>query len=242
MNKEIALSLDNVVISYVITSSLSIMRRKNRRKTVCINAVNGVSFELSKGEVIGIIGKNGAGKSTLLQAIAGLIETDSGTIDTKGNKASLMALGSGFHSDLSGRENIVLSGMLMGYPKSVVLDRMDEIIAFSELEEFIDYPVRTYSSGMYSKLSFSIATILDTDIILVDEVLSVGDERFKKKSFRQLRKLIEDDSHTVILVSHSLDKVRLLCDRVIWLEGGRIRKIGLPAEVISEYLTEENAE
>ena len=240
MQTDTALSLDNVYINYTITSSISLLRRKRQPKSMQIHAVNGVSFELSKGEVLGMIGENGAGKSTLLQAIAGLIETDSGTIDTKGNRVSLMSLGCGFHADLSGRENIILSGMLMGYSKSTVLERIGEIIAFSELEEFIDYPVRTYSSGMYSKLSFSIATILDTDIILVDEVLSVGDERFKQKSFRKLRKLIEDDSHTVILVSHSLDKIRLLCDRVLWLEAGTVRKIGKPKDVIPEYFEESS--
>ena len=236
MSAETALTVENVHISYVITSPHSLLRRRQQHKNICIHAVNGVSFSVSRGEVVGIIGENGAGKSTLLQAIAGLIETDSGFIDTRGNRPSLMSLGSGFHSNLSGRENIILSGMLMGYSKDAVLEKMDEIISFSELEEFIDYPVRTYSSGMYSKLSFSITTILDNAIILIDEVLSVGDERFKKKSFRRLRELIEDESHTVLLVSHSLDKVKTLCDRVIWMEKGQIREIGLPREVIADYL------
>ena len=127
----------------------------------------------------------------------------------------------------------------MGFSKAAVLERMDEIISFSELKEFVDYPVRTYSSGMYSKLSFAITTILDNDIILIDEVLSVGDERFKKKSFQHLQKLIKDDSHTVILVSHSMDKIQSLCDRVIWLENGTIREIGEPRKVIADYLAEE---
>ncbi len=240
MAEEVALAIEDVFISYTITSPHSLHRKKLQTENVRIDAVNGVSFKVNKGEVMGIIGENGAGKSTLLQAIAGIIEVDSGIIETYGNKVSLMSLGSGFHQNLSGRENIILSGMLMGYSKSAVLEKMDEIISFSELEDFINYPVRTYSSGMYSKLSFAISTILDNDIILIDEVLSVGDERFKQKSFRHLRKLITDDAHTVILVSHSLDKVKMLCDRVIWMEKGQIRKIGKTREIIADYLAEES--
>ena len=239
MVEEVALALEDISISYYITSPHSLRRKKLQTKNVRIDAVNGVSFKVNKGEVVGIIGENGAGKSTLLQAIAGIIEVDSGKIETYRNKVSLMSLGSGFHQNLSGRENIILSGMLMGYSKSAVLKKMDEIISFSELEDFIDYPVRTYSSGMYSKLSFAITTILDNEIILIDEVLSVGDERFKQKSFQHLRKLISDDAHTVILVSHSLDKVKKLCDRVIWLENGKIREIGEPRKVIINYLAKE---
>lgn len=241
MSKTPALTLQDVRVSYTLSPSFSISQRARREKTVSINAVDGVSFEIHKGEVVGIIGSNGAGKSTLLQTIAGILTPDSGSIDTHGNKVSLMSLGNGFHRDLSGRENIILSGMLMGYSKAEVLRRMEEIIAFSELEAFIDYPVRTYSSGMYSKLSFAITTILDNDIILIDEVLSVGDERFKQKSFRRLRKLIEDSSHTVVLVSHSLDKVRALSDRVVWMENGRIRRIGQPGTLVRAYMREQEA-
>ncbi len=235
----IALRVEDVAVSYLLTSSHSLLHKKQKWKDIHIDAVNGVSFNVSEGEVVGIIGENGAGKSTLLQAIAGIIEVDRGMIDRCGNKVSLMSLGNGFHRNLSGRENIILSGMLMGFSKAAVLERMDEIISFSELKEFVDYPVRTYSSGMYSKLSFAITTILDNDIILIDEVLSVGDERFKKKSFQHLQKLIKDDSHTVILVSHSMDKIQSLCDRVIWLENGTIREIGEPRKVIADYLAEE---
>ncbi len=241
MAKDIALSVEDVFVSYVITSSHSLLRRKQKQKKILINAVNGVSFKVSRGEVLGIIGKNGAGKSTLLQSVAGIIEVDRGTIDTRDNKVSLMSLGSGFHQNLSGRENIILSGMLMGFSKADVQERMDEIISFSELSDFIDFPVRTYSSGMYAKLSFAINTILDNDILLIDEVLSVGDERFKQKSYRHLRKLITDDAHTVILVSHSLDKVKTLCDRVIWMDNGRILQIGAPREVITDYLAGESS-
>ena len=235
MSEQIALSLEDVHVSYTIMPTFSLRKSGKRVSRITVNAVNGVSFSLTKGEVVGIIGKNGSGKSTLLQAIAGIISPDSGTIDARGNRVSLMALGNGFHRDLSGRENIILAGMLMGYSKAEVLARMDAIIEFSELGEFIDYPVRTYSSGMYSKLTFSISSILDTSIILIDEVLSVGDEKFRKKSYKKLRELIEDNAHTVIFVSHSLDKVKLLCDRVIWMDEGKIRRSGNPKAVVAEY-------
>ena len=232
---QVALTVDDVFIRYTLIPTFSLRKKAIRKKPVTVDAVNGVSFSLEKGEVVGIIGKNGSGKSTLLQAIAGVISPDRGSIETHGNKVSLLALGNGFHRDLSGRENIILSGMLMGHSKAEVLNRMEEIISFSELGEFIDYPVHTYSSGMYSKLAFSISTILNTDIILIDEVLSVGDEKFKRKSYARVRELISDNTRTVILVSHSLDKVKLLCDRVIWMDDGRILLTGDPEAVVAAY-------
>lgn len=239
MSDQIALSVEDVYIRYTVIPTFSLHKKGIRSKPIIVNAVNGVSFSMKKGEVVGIIGKNGSGKSTLLQSIAGVICPDRGSIDTYGNRVSLLALGNGFHRDLSGRENIVLSGMLMGYSKAEVLNRMPEIISFSELGEFIDYPVRTYSSGMYSKLAFSISTVLDTDIILIDEVLSVGDEKFRQKSYLRLHELISDNTHTVILVSHSLDKAKLLCDRIIWMEDGRIRIMGNPEAVVAAYESAE---
>ena len=198
-------------------------------------AVKGVTFTIHKGEIVGLIGKNGSGKSTLLKCVANIFAPDSGTLDTCGNSVSLMSIGVGFQSELPGRENIYLSGMLMGYDKAYIESKMEEIIEFSELGEYIDQPVRSYSSGMYSKLAFSISAILDADIILCDEVLSVGDVNFKKKSFAKLKELISRDDKTVIIVSHNNDTIRNLCTRVIWLHNGVLTMDGEPDKVLTAY-------
>lgn len=161
-------------------------------------------MKYQKGQILGIIGKNGSGKSTLLRALAGIFSPDEGTIETYGNSISLLAIGVGFQKELSGRENIMLSGMLLGFSEQEVREKMPAIIKFAGLGKFIDMPVRTYSSGMYSKLAFSITAILETDIMLIDEVLSVGDQRFKKKSLRKMKSLIADEDRTVVIVSHSM--------------------------------------
>ena len=198
-------------------------------------ALRGLSFNVKRGEILGVIGSNGSGKSTLLRAIAGIFSPNSGTINTFDNNVSLLSLGVGFQNKLSGRDNIILSGLLLGFTKKEIKVKMDEIIEFSELEEFIDMPVKTYSSGMYSKLAFSITAILNSDIILVDEVLSVGDAKFKKKSYNKMKELITDATKTVILVSHSMDMIKQLCNRVIWLNKGKIQLEGAPSAVISAY-------
>ena len=240
MDTDIALSLENVSIRYEIKNAISFTRKKKQKKAnSVIRAVNDVSFSVNKSEVVGIIGENGSGKSTLLQAIAGIFDVDAGRIDTRGNRVSLLSLGTGFHNDLSARENIILCGMLMGYTKAQIMERMDEVISFAELEDFIDYPVRTYSTGMRSRLTFSISMILDTDIILIDEVLSVGDESYKRKSYRKLRELIANKNHTVLLVSHNLEKLPALCSRAIWMDKGCIKQIGDPETVIGAYLSEK---
>ena len=195
-----------------------------------------MSFEVGKGGIFGIIGKNGSGKSTLLRAIAGVFSPNSGTIDLKGHTVSLMALGVGFKDNLTGRDNISLSGMLLGFSEAQIQDKMQEIIDFAEIGDFIDRPVRTYSSGMHSKLAFAITAMLETDIMLVDEVLSVGDERFKKKSLNKMKELITDKNRTVIIVSHSIETLKSMCDRVMWLHDGEIREIGEPAEVLKNYV------
>ncbi len=171
-------------------------------------AVRGVSFAVPKGEILGIVGKNGSGKSTMLRAIAGIFSPDSGTIDLKGNSVSLLSIGVGFQPKLTGRENIVLSGMLLGFSEEQVSEeqvraKMDEIIEFANLGDFIDMPVKTYSSGMHSKLAFSITAILEADIMLIDEVLSVGDAKFKKKSYNKMKELISNEDRTVLIVSPS---------------------------------------
>ncbi|HHW36524.1 MAG TPA: ABC transporter ATP-binding protein [Bacillales bacterium] len=206
-----------------------------RTKVKIFEAIRGVTFNIKKGEILGVIGKNGSGKSTLLRALAGIFAPNAGTINRFGNSVALLSMGVGFKNNLSGRENIYLSGLLMGYSLNQIRDKIDEIIEFSELGDFIDMPVKTYSSGMHSKLAFSITAIMEADVILVDEVLSVGDAKFKKKSYKKMKDLITDESKTVVLVSHSMDMIRKLCNRVIWLDDGKIVMQGTPDEVIKAY-------
>ena len=200
-----------------------------------IHAVSDVSFSLEEGEILGIVGKNGSGKSTMLRAIAGIFIPDHGTIDLHGNSVSLLSIGVGFTPEISGRENILLSGMLLGFSEEQIREKMDSIIEFSELGQFIDYPVRTYSSGMYSKLAFSITASLETDIILIDEVLSVGDERFQKKSYNKMKELISNKNRTVMIVSHNTDTLRKLCTKAMWINDGKMMSIGETQEVLSQY-------
>ena len=215
---------------------------KNIRKVyqtgdISVEALRGVSFDAVKGEVLGIVGRNGSGKSTLLQTLAGVFAPDEGSVDLKGNSISLLSLGTGFQPEITGRENIMLNGLLLGFSRAKLREKMEEIIAFSELGEFIDMPVRTYSSGMSSKLAFSITAILETDIILVDEVLSVGDSHFRMKSYDKMRQLIEKEDRTALIVSHQENTLRELCDRVLWLHDGQIREIGETEPVLSDYLS-----
>lgn len=234
---EIALEVNHVSIDYKTLKHLSMHQtflKKGVSKVDTYRAVNDVSFELEKGKILGIVGRNGSGKTTLLRAVAGIFQPDEGYIDTKGNRVSLMAIGIGFNPNNTGRENILKSGMLLGCPLDYVRDRMEEIIDFSELGEFIDKPVRTYSSGMYSKLSFAVTAILDTDIMLVDEVLSVGDEHFRKKSFKKMEDLMNSD-RTVLIVSHATDTLKEFCDDVLWINDGHFVEIGPTEEVLTRY-------
>ena len=235
----IALSLQQVSVSYQIINTFRIRRLKSDLKDQKIQrffALTDISFELEQGKILGIIGKNGSGKSTLLKAIAGIFTPDTGEIDLMNNRASLLSLGVGFQSALSGLDNIYLSGMLLGIKRAEIHKKVEEIIEFSELEDFIYKPVNTYSSGMVSKLAFSISSILDTDILLIDEVLSVGDVGFRKKSFEKIHKIISDKTKTVLLVSHDEWMVRKQCDEVIWLEQGKIVKHGDTNETVDDYL------
>lgn len=236
--EEYAITVKDLKIRYKSVQAYSIKKSLLRLKgvdTKAFEAVRGVSFEVKKGEILGITGKNGSGKSTLLRALANIFSADEGSIDLHGHSVSLLAIGVGFKSDLSGRENIMLSGMLLGFSEQEVKNRMDEIIEFAGLGDFIDMPVRTYSSGMYSKLAFSITAILETEIMLIDEVLSVGDEKFKKKSYAKMKSLISERNRTVVIVSHSLSTLQELCDRVMWMHEGKIMKIGEPKAVLKEY-------
>ena len=235
--KEIALEVNHVSIDYKDLSHMSLaksLRKDGITKSNVVRAVNDISFSVNKGEILGIVGRNGSGKTTLLRSVAGIFQPDEGTIDTHGNRVSLMAIGIGFNGNNTGRENILKSGMLLGCRLDYVKDHMDEIIEFSELGEFIDRPVRTYSSGMYSKLSFAVTAILDTDIMLVDEVLSVGDERFRKKSFKKMEELMMSD-RTVLIVSHATDTLKKFCDKILWINDGQFVKLGDTEEVLAEY-------
>lgn len=203
-----AIEVKDLKITYKCVKSLS-MRKSlfhlRKSKLEVYEALRGISFEVKKGEIMGIVGKNGSGKSTLLRAIAGIFSADSGSIELESDSVSLLSIGVGFQKKLSGRENIILSGMLLGFSEQEVRDKMDEIIEFANLGKFIDMPVKTYSSGMYSKLAFSITAVLETDIMLIDEVLSVGDAKFKKKSYKKMQELIMDENRTVVIVSHSTE-------------------------------------
>ena len=236
--KENAIEIKNLCISYRGLKSYSIKKSLlhfHRNKVDEFQAIRNVSFNVPKGNILGIVGKNGSGKSTMLNAIAGIFAPDSGTIDLKGNSVSLLSIGVGFQRELTGRENIILSGMLLGFSEKAVRERMEEIIEFSELGKFIDAPVRTYSSGMYSKLAFSITAILETDIMLIDEVLSVGDARFKKKSYNKMKQLISDENRTVVMVSHDTKTLDGLCDEILCLHDGEIKMYGNTKEVLEKY-------
>ena len=236
--KENAIEIKNLCISYRGLKSYSIKKSLlhfHRNKVDEFQAIRNVSFNVPKGNILGIVGKNGSGKSTMLNEIAGIFAPDSGTIDLKGNSVSLLSIGVGFQRELTGRENIILSGMLLGFSEKAVRERMEEIIEFSELGKFIDAPVRTYSSGMYSKLAFSITAILETDIMLIDEVLSVGDARFKKKSYNKMKQLISDENRTVVMVSHDTKTLDGLCDEILWLHDGEIKMYGNTKEVLEKY-------
>ena len=233
-----AIEVKDLCIQYKGLKSFSIKKNllKGRRaKAEVVEAVKNISFQLKKGEILGIIGKNGSGKSTLLRAIAGIFSPNSGTINLHGNSVALLSIGVGFQKELSGRDNILLSGLLMGFSEKQVQEKTDEIIEFSELGRFIDSPVRTYSSGMYSKLAFSVTAILETDILLIDEVLSVGDSRFKKKSYSKMKELISARDRTVVIVSHDSKAVADLCTKVLWINDGEFVRFGDTKEILAEY-------
>jgi ABC-type polysaccharide/polyol phosphate transport system ATPase subunit len=237
-SEENAIEVRDLRIGYKNIKAYSIKKSLLKFKKTHVEefqAVKGVSFDVKKGEILGIIGKNGSGKSTMLKALAGIFNPDSGTIDMKGHTVSLLSIGVGFQKEVTGRENILLSGMLLGFSEDVIREKMPEIIEFAELGKFIDMPVKTYSSGMYSKLAFSITAILETEIMLIDEVLSVGDEHFKKKSYAKMKELISNRERTVVIVSHSISTLRELCDTVMWMHEGEIKQMGKPEEVLPVY-------
>ena len=233
-----AISVRNVCINYKSLKAASIKQSLfsfRKVKQEVFQAVRNVSFEVPEGQILGITGKNGSGKSTMLRASAGIFSADSGEIDLHGHSISLLAIGVGFKNELSGRENIILSGMLLGFSKEEIMEKMPEIIEFAGIGNFIDMPVRTYSSGMHSKLAFSISAILETEIMLVDEVLSVGDQKFRKKSYRKMKELISSRDRTVVIVSHNMSTLEDLCDQLIWMHDGEIVMYDKPEIVLPIY-------
>ncbi|MCI9977270.1 ABC transporter ATP-binding protein [Clostridioides difficile] len=197
-------------------------------------ALKNINLSISRGDVIGFVGLNGSGKSTLLKIVAGVQKPTEGTIKVNGKVSPLLELGAGFDNDLTGRENIYLNGLILGYDREFINKNIDRIIAFAEIENFIDTPIKNYSSGMKARLGFSIATIKNPDILIVDEVLSVGDGRFRAKSEKRMLELIDSEA-TVLFVSHSISQVRRLCNRVIWLNNGEIKMSGATNEVCDLY-------
>lgn len=221
------------------TSMKEFVTRKLRNdlKTQEFWALKHISFEVYKGEVLGIVGRNGSGKSTLLKIISGIMKPTEGIAQTAGRVAPMLELGSGFDMDMSGRENIFLNGAILGYTEEFLKDKYDEIVEFSELGMFIDTPIRNYSSGMLARLAFSVATIVVPEVLIVDEILSVGDEAFQKKSRAKMMELMSGGT-TVLFVSHNLDQIRDMCSRVLWIDGGDQRMIGPVDEVCDAYKKE----
>ena len=197
-------------------------------------ALNHVTFTVKRGETLGLIGRNGAGKSTLLKVIAGILKPTEGSVVCRGNIVPMLELGSGFDMDLTGRENILLNGAILGYSEEFLREKYDQIVAFSELGSFIEVPIRNYSSGMLARLAFSVAALVDPQILIVDEILSVGDAAFQEKSKRRMLELMGGGT-TVLFVSHSLEQIREMCSRVIWLEHGAVKMIGRTKEVCDAY-------
>lgn len=244
MRNEIVLTVDDVTISYDTGKNASYRTHLKRlfgkiddsySSHKRFTAIKNVSFEIKEGETLGIIGENGSGKSTLLRAIAGIYGPNEGTISTYGRSCALLALGSGFQTRLNGVQNIYLAGYAMGLSKEQIEEKIEEIIEYSEIGKFIYQPVKTYSSGMYSKLAFAISSAFPPDILLLDEVMSVGDMRFREKSNQRMKELINDEQRSVILVSHNMPTIKEICNKVLWLNKGRVAMFGDADEVINEY-------
>jgi ABC-type polysaccharide/polyol phosphate transport system ATPase subunit len=240
MNKENAIEVRDLKKKFKIYFDKGHMLKEriifaNRNKHEDRWVLNGISFDVKKGEAIGLIGKNGCGKSTTLKLLNRIIYPNGGSIEIEGKVSSLIELGAGFHEDMTGRENIYINASIFGLTKKQIDERLDDIIRFSELEEFIDNPVRTYSSGMYMRLAFSVAINVDADVLLIDEILAVGDVNFQEKCFQKLKD-VKRNGTTIVIVSHSLGQIEKICDRVIWIEKGLIKEDGLPRVVNKHYL------
>ena len=211
---------------------------KKKKKDNYFWALDDVSFYIEKGEVVGLIGSNGAGKSTILKVVSGVLKPTKGTVTVNGVISPMIELGAGFDQDLTARENIYLNGAILGYSKKFLDEKFEEIVEFSELRDFLDVPVKNFSSGMVAKLAFSIATIVNPEILIVDEILSVGDIKFQEKSKKKMMELIKGGT-TVLYVSHSIDSIKELCTKVIWIDHGKVVRIGNPKEICDAYYEEQ---
>lgn len=244
-DQNISIKLENIDLTFKIKSEKvdtikeTIIRtlKRNKNKNIEIHALNNITFNIYKGEKVGIIGYNGAGKSTLLNVITGIYQPDKGKITTYGNISPLLSLGAGFDYNYSGRQNIYLNGAVLGYSKQFLQKKEKEIIEFSELEKYIDIPIKNYSSGMLAKLGFSIATAVNPDILIIDEILGVGDLNFQRKSADKIKSLM-DGGTTVLLVSHSIPQIKNLCDKAIWIDKGTVKEIGDVNTVCNNYINE----
>ena len=239
--EESIIKVDNVSISFRLTKDKIFSLKeyfikflKRELKYEEFRALTDISFELKKGEILGIIGFNGSGKSTILKIISGIMKPTKGLVEVNGNISPLIELGSGFDMELTARENIFLNGYTLGYNKKFLTEHFDEIVEFSELEDFIDVPIKNFSSGMVARLGFAIATTVKPEILIVDEILSVGDFKFQKKSEQKIKSMMKEGT-TVIFVSHSIDQIEEICTKVLWLEKGVVKKMGNSKEICKEY-------
>lgn len=222
----------NFSIKQAFVNFFNPKHKKQKKEYFC--ALDNISFNVKKGEVVGLIGSNGAGKSTLLKLVSGVMKPTHGKVQVHGAISPMIELGAGFDVDLTARENIYLNGAILGYSKSFIDSKFDDIVEFSELRDFLDVPIKNFSSGMTAKLAFSIATVVDPEVLIVDEILSVGDIKFQEKSKKKMLEMIKGGT-TVLYVSHSLQSIKDLCDKVVWIEHGKMVKMGPTKEICEEY-------
>ena len=241
MSKKAIIELNNVTMRFHMNADRILSLKEfvtrglsKKLKFEDFTALDHISFTVKKGETLGLIGRNGAGKSTMLKVISGILKPTEGSVSIYGNVVPMLELGSGFDFDLTGKENVFLNGAILGYSEEFLKSKYDEIVAFSELGQFIDTPIRNYSSGMLARLAFSVASVVEPEILIVDEILSVGDARFQEKSRKRMLELMGGGT-TVLFVSHSLEQIREMCNRVIWLENGTIKMIGNTKEICDAY-------
>ena len=241
VSERTAIAVEDVSVTYrtslerAPTLRSTVLKLGRREKIVReIEAVKHVSFDVPHGEVLGIVGANGAGKSTLVRTIAGILPPSEGRVEVHGRVSTLLALGVGFNKKLSGRDNVVLGGLAAGLKRGQLAEKYDDIVEFAELEDFMDMPMRTYSSGMYGRLAFAVAVMMEPDILLIDEALSVGDAKFRRKCARKMRELCSED-RTVVLVSHALGTIQELADHAIWMDHGQLRMWDDPDAVVNAY-------